>query len=56
MFAELKCRFAVWRTYRTTVHNLTGLDAAILRDIGLEPNRRDIRACARQAAETKSCT
>lgn len=57
MYAELKARFALWRTYRTTVRKLSDLDAAILRDIGFEhTGRGDIKACARQSAEAGPCT
>ena len=36
MFAQLQTRFARWRLYRHTIHELNLLDRHILHDIGFE--------------------
>ena len=57
MFAQLKSRFALWRTYRDTVRQLSALDRSILADIGFrEPSPSAIRACAREAVREASCS
>jgi uncharacterized protein YjiS (DUF1127 family) len=52
MLDHLRNRFAVWRAYRKTVFELTGLDRRMLADMGLEsPSLRDIKARARRASQ-----
>lgn len=47
MFSTLRARFALWRDYRETVHQLRLLDRRILVDAGIDP--RAIKARARAA-------
>jgi uncharacterized protein YjiS (DUF1127 family) len=46
MFSTLRARFAIWRDYRETVHQLSLLDRRILVDAGIEPGRIKARARA----------
>jgi uncharacterized protein YjiS (DUF1127 family) len=55
MLEHLRYRFDYWRSYRRTVYELTGLDAHLLADMGLErPTLKDIKARAR-AASREAC-
>jgi uncharacterized protein YjiS (DUF1127 family) len=48
MFERLRERYAVWRRYRHTVHQLSIADSYTLRDAGIDP--RSIHSVAMAAA------